>query len=148
MRQAPDVQHEKSASTVPSPEELTAHTRRHDDEIHQSTHALRADEIAEYSALTARATNDALRDWDVISGRLVWPQGLENLLGHSVAATPQTIGFWQKHVHPEDRARTAASIRDALAQSENWNGEYRFRRADGVYVLVLERACILRNERA
>ncbi|MDQ6655894.1 MAG: ATP-binding protein, partial [Verrucomicrobiota bacterium] len=42
----------------------------------------------------------------------------------------------------------AASIRDALAQSENWNGEYRFRRADGVYVLVLERACILRNERA
>jgi PAS domain S-box-containing protein len=102
----------------------------------------------EYSALAARATNDALRIWDVTSGRLTWPQGLESLLGYEPSAIRGDIGFWQKHIHPDDRPRIAAEIRDALAQSEHWSGEYRFRRADGAYLLLLERAWIVRNENA
>ncbi|MEY2540421.1 MAG: hypothetical protein QOI22_23, partial [Verrucomicrobiota bacterium] len=37
--------------------------------------------------IIARATNDAVRDWDVKTGALVWPQGLECLLGYK----PDTI---------------------------------------------------------
>ncbi len=101
---------------------------------------------AEYLALAARATNDAVRDWDVGSGKLCWPEGLENLLGYKPAAVPEEIGFWQKQIHPEDRARTAASIRTALAEADTWSGEYRFRCADGVYVHLLERATIVRSD--
>src|SRR3712207_7872460 len=35
----------------------------------------RTPESTEYFALAARATNDAIRDWDVKSGVLSWPQG-------------------------------------------------------------------------
>ena len=47
-----------------------------------------------------------------------------------------------------DRARTVASIRDALtAGTEHWTGEYRFRRADGSWADLLERAVIVRDRK-
>src|SRR5438445_3718131 len=100
----------------------------------------------EHLQIVARATNDAVRDWDVGSGSLFWPQGLESLLGYCRSSAEEQIGFWQEQVHPEDRARAAASIGDALAgTSVRWSGEYRFRRADGSYLQLLERALIVRD---
>src|SRR5438132_9362787 len=100
----------------------------------------------EHLQIIARATNDAVRDWDVKSGSLFWPQGLKSLLGYCRSSATEQIGFWQEQVHPEDRARAAASIGDALAgTSEHWSGEYRFRRADGSYLQLLERALIVRD---
>ncbi len=129
------------SNTQPNQKRKPAH------EIARITAQNEAPENAECFALAARATNDAVRDWDVSSGRLDWPQGLETLLGHKPSIISQDIGFWQRHVHPDDRARTALSIREALAEAERWSGEYRFRRADGDYILLLERALIVRNEK-
>ena len=96
--------------------------------------------------LVARATNDALRDWNVISGTLSWPQGLQSLLGYEPQNAPGTIGFWQERLHPDDRARVASAIREALEGTDNlWSGEYQFRRADGNYLQLLERAVIERE---
>jgi PAS domain S-box-containing protein len=105
-----------------------------------------AAESPEHFAIVARATNDAVRDWDVRTDALAWPQGLEALLGYKSAIAANDLGFWQKRLHPQDRARTAASIRDALAtEGDHWTGEYRFRHSDGSYVDLLERAVILRD---
>ena len=100
----------------------------------------------DYLQILARATNDAVRDLDLKSGRLFWPQGLESLLGYDPAETGDEISFWQKNIHPEDRARTAAAVRDALeGADDHWSGEYRFRSADGNYAHLLERALIVRD---
>jgi len=100
----------------------------------------------DYLQILARATNDAIRDWDVISGTLTWPQGLESLLGYARAAQDSGLEFWQKLLHSADRARVAANIQDTFASgAERWSGEYRLRRADGEYLLVLERAFITRD---
>lgn len=105
-----------------------------------------AAEIPEHFAFVAQATNDAVRVWTVTTGALSWPQGLETLLGYGSSAATADISFWQKQIHPQDRARTAASIRDALAaEGEHWVGEYRFRHSDGSYLDLLERALIVRN---
>ena len=99
----------------------------------------------DYFSLLARATNDAVRDWDVKSGHLSWPQGLCSLLGYEPADSKGELGFWQKNLHPDDRARAAAAIREAIiGEDAHWTGEYRFRRADGTYAHLLERAAILR----
>ena len=99
----------------------------------------------EYLALVARATKDAVRDWNVKTGALSWPQGFQSLLGYDSSPDCDTIAFWVENVYPGDRARIAASIQDAFSTSTNhWSGEYRFRRADGKHINVLERAVILR----
>src|SRR2546423_6711470 len=84
----------------------------------------------EYFAIVARATNDAVRDWNVKSDRLSWPQGLESLAGYDASSSKcDDIRFWQSNLHPGDRARIGSSIRVALASwSDYWSGEYRFRR--------------------
>src|SRR6266700_1096871 len=52
----------------------------------------------EHLQIVARATNDAVRDWDVRIGTLLWPQGLASLLGHRRSSIPKQIGFWQEHI--------------------------------------------------
>jgi two-component system cell cycle sensor histidine kinase/response regulator CckA len=105
----------------------------------------RTTESAEHFAILARATNDAVRDWNVKTGALSWPQGLETLLGYGSPGS-HDIGFWQRQIHPQDRARTAESIREALAsEGDHWTGEYRFRHFDGSYLDLLERALIVRD---
>ena len=101
---------------------------------------------ANYFAFIARATNDAVRDWNVKTGALSWPQGLTRLLGYDPSSVEQHIKFWQEKIHPSDRDHICASIRDALTgTSDHWGGEYRFRRADGSDVNILERALIIRD---
>jgi two-component system, cell cycle sensor histidine kinase and response regulator CckA len=128
------------------------HYRTTQETVHQSHETLTnlssgPDEIAQHLARAAQATNDAVRVWSVATGGLSWPQGLESLLGYTPSLATSEIGFWQKQVHPQDRARAAASIRDALASGDDhWTGEYRFRHSDGSYLDLLERACIVRDE--
>ena len=106
----------------------------------------RSPEIPQHFALAAQATNDALRVWTVTTGALDWSQGLDSLLGYTASPATDEIGFWQKQLHPQDRARAAASIRDALVtDAHHWTGEYRFRHLDGSYLDLLERAYIVRD---
>ncbi len=100
----------------------------------------------DYFPFVARATNDAIRDWNVKTGALSWPQGLQSLFGYNPTSADGRISFWQQNIHPADHARIAASISDALAGTgDQWSGEYRFRRADGTDLNILERAVILRD---
>jgi PAS domain S-box-containing protein len=97
--------------------------------------------------IAARATNDAVRDWDLTSRSLHWPQGFASLLGYEQTSIDGQIGFWEQRVHPGDRTRIAASIRDAISDgAERWSGEYRFRHANGNYLQLLERALIVRDQ--
>ena len=108
--------------------------------------ARRPAEISQHLALAAQATNDAVRVWTVATGALSWPQGLEALLGFSPSPSTNNIGFWQKQLHPQDRARAGSTIHEALAgEADHWTGEYRFRHSDGSYLDLLERACIVRD---
>ncbi|MEO5717721.1 MAG: PAS domain-containing protein, partial [Chthoniobacterales bacterium] len=101
---------------------------------------------ADYFEVVAQATNDAIRDWDVKTGTLAWPCGLQSLLGYESPADCAQINFWLRQIHPEDLVRVQDSLRLAFAgTAERWSGEYRFRRADGEYLHILERAFILRD---
>ena len=99
----------------------------------------------DYFEILARATNDAVRDWDVSSGALAWPGGLVFPLGHTASVASTKITFWFDHLHPEDLPRIQESLKQAFqASAERWTGEYRFRRADGEYLWIFERALIIR----
>ena len=143
MRLATEIQGDTASQQNQYRRATEAPDQSHETSSHSSS---RPDEIAQHLALAAQATNDAVRVWTVGTGALSWPQGLESLLGYSDSPPTNEIGFWQKQLHPQDRARAAASIRDALAtEAEHWTGEYRFRHMDGSHLDLLERACIVRD---
>jgi two-component system cell cycle sensor histidine kinase/response regulator CckA len=147
MRLATEIQGDETSTQHPArSENPNARQPTQNHETQPEIRESRPLESAEYFALAAGATNDVVRDWNVKTGALSWPQGLDTLLGYDDATVSGDIGFWQKQLHPQDRARTVLSIRDALAaESDHWTGEYRFRHFDGSYLDLLERALIVRD---
>lgn len=101
-------------------------------------------EIEERYRLAARATNDAIWDWRIADGQVVWNDALASLFGHAVTETDAQ--WWLDRIHPDDRNRIDAHIHAVIDGAQAaWSGEYRFRRADGSYASVLDRGTVLRS---
>ena len=95
-------------------------------------------EIEERYQLAARATNDAIWDWRIADGHVVWNDALTTLFGHAVVESD--AAWWLDHMHSDDRARVEAGIHAVIdGGGTAWSDEYRFRRADGSHASVLDR---------
>jgi len=94
--------------------------------------------------LVARATNDAIWDWDLASGTVWWNQGITTLFEYGAADVGHDAEWRSAHVHPEDRDTVMSRIRAAMEQGDHvWSGEYRFRRANGSYADVFDRGFVI-----
>ena len=101
-------------------------------------------ESEERNRLVVQATGNAAWDWDLVTNRVVWGEGLEPLIGHSPAGQATTAAWWYEHIHGDDRERVVAGIQGALGRGERaWEQEYRFRRADGTYACVVVRSYVV-----
>ncbi|RYG38322.1 MAG: PAS domain S-box protein [Burkholderiales bacterium] len=102
-------------------------------------------ETSERYRLAALATNDAIWDWRMADGHVVWNEALYELFGHKLPTT--SAAWWLEHIHPDDRARVDHAIHAIIeGGGTGWNSEYRFRRADGAYAHVFDRGHVLRDE--
>ncbi len=96
--------------------------------------------------LVARATNDAVWDWDVTTNTVWWNQGLQTLFGYQPEQMDLGIEAWTSRLHPEDRERVLADFQTVIHFGQYfWTGEYRFRRASGEYAYIFDRACLIRD---
>lgn len=103
-------------------------------------------EIEERYRLAAKATNDAIWDWRMADGHVVWNEALRTLFGHD--RVESTAQWWLDHIHPDDLARVDASIHAVIDHGGlSWTEEYRFLRADGSYADVLDRGAVLRGSK-
>jgi PAS domain S-box-containing protein len=95
--------------------------------------------------LLARATNDAIWDWNLITNETWRNQGFKTLFGHPTEDKP-SIDDWTTRIHPDDRERVTTGIRRAIdGGSESWSDEYRFLRYDGRIADVFDRGYIIRD---
>lgn len=93
--------------------------------------------------IVARATNDVIWEWDLQSKRIWRSENFESVFGHQIEAGLPLPNAWTPFVHPDDQARILSSVSALLAAGGRvWWGEYRFRRADGSYASVLDRAFV------
>lgn len=112
---------------------------------HEALEAMRVSE--ERFRLLARASNDAIWDWDIGSDTVWWNEGLENLFGHSIETGTTRSGFWVSHLHPNDRDAAVNSFFAVIdSDQESWTSEYRFGRADGSFAHVMDRGYVIRDE--
>jgi PAS domain S-box-containing protein len=97
--------------------------------------------------ILAKATNDAIWDWDIKIKMVTWNHGLETIFGYAETEVSYTLDWWSDRVHPEDYPHVQSSIEKTFAERQtNWNANYRFRTADGGYKFVYDRAYVLYDE--
>ena len=103
-------------------------------------------ESEERFRLMVQATNDVVWDWKAAAGTIWWSDSYTRLFGYGPDDYPRNADERLARVHPDDRARVNASICQAIDSGMDiWSDEYRYRRADGTYVTVLNRGVILRD---
>lgn len=96
--------------------------------------------------LVAEATRDVLWDWDVTTGDHWWSPNATTLFGFD-PVTERDISAWTSRLHPEDRQRVLGLLDAAIrGHLTSWDGEYRFRVADGTYGEFLDRGHVVRDD--
>ncbi len=106
--------------------------------------ALRA--VEDRYRLAARATNDAIWDWDLATDAVLWNEALARSYGYALAGVAPTGAWWIARIHPDDRDRIERSIHAVIdGTATSWTDEYRFCRADGSYAPVLDRGHVIRD---
>ncbi|RYD51749.1 MAG: PAS domain S-box protein [Sphingobacteriales bacterium] len=102
-------------------------------------------ESEERFRLVANATNDAIYDWDLSSGTNWWSNGLYTQFGYPTEGSSQNRRFWEDNIHPDDFTRVRQALDTCIQTASAWRIEYRFRRVDGYYSWVLDRANVVCN---
>ena len=92
----------------------------------------------------ALATNDAVWDWNLDTNVLWWSDGIQKLFGYRPEDVSTKVEWWMERLHPEDKERVVRTIRHAIEHgARTWAGQYRFRRNDGTYAIVLDRGYVI-----
>lgn len=113
----------------------------------QMQNALRENE--ERLRLALKATNDVVWDWDIMSDTQRWNEAGKKIFGwteivdHTVNAQ-----WWLDRIHPDDLERVKNGFYLVVndKSKNHWQEEYRFRKADGSYAEVFDRAYLLRSK--
>lgn len=84
-----------------------------------------------------------------------WTGPVEELFGYRLGTIEQTEDWWLNHIHPEDRPELTESLSKHLdptqgspfaSEARIWGSDYRFRHADGHWVLVSDRSITSRDD--
>lgn len=96
--------------------------------------------------ILARATNDAVWDWDLVADTVWWNEGFQSLFGYAPQEIEPGPESWSNRIHPEDIDLALKTIHSAIdGDQQSWSCEYRFRRADASYATVYDRGYVLRD---
>lgn len=94
--------------------------------------------------LIAKATNDAVWDWDMSGHTVIGNERLFQLYGKVRGEEQITDEDFFTRLHPDDKERISTRLFEAVANSEdNITEEFRFRTSNGEYITVLDRAYVL-----
>jgi two-component system, NarL family, sensor histidine kinase UhpB len=105
-----------------------------------------AEIVDRYEALSA-ATNDAVWDYNLITGETFYNSRLLRIFGYSKAELKDNTNWWASNIHPNDKERVTQKLNNLLANNGTiWQDEYQFRCKDKTYKTVYDRSYIVRDE--
>lgn len=94
----------------------------------------------------SKATSDAIWDYDLASGSLLWGDGFLKIFGYSGDMLHSNIQTWISRIHPDDARRVEERLNAFLSSGEtNWRDDYKFLKADGNYAHVVDKGFVIRD---
>jgi PAS domain S-box-containing protein len=103
-------------------------------------------ESEERFELAVRGTDAGIWDWDLKSNEVFFSPRWKGMLGYAPEEMGNDIAEWETRLHPEDRDRALASLRDCLeGRSVQYELEHRLLHKDGSHRWILARGAAVRN---
>ena len=96
-----------------------------------------------------KATNEAIWDLDLITNTLYWAEGYHTLFGYDPMKVWGSLADSQQRIHPSDIDRIEKSLKSFLRKKTRtkWEDEYRYKKADGTYAYVLDKAYLIHDNK-
>lgn len=135
-----------SISAFPSPTGLTVYFK----DISAAKESVRLiKESNDRFEKAADATNDAIWDYQLDTGKIYMGKGIRTLFGYDPETMGKSVQSLLELIHPEDEERVKNKLfgNQQNPSVQNWNDEYRFKKADGTYAYIINRAVFIRNEK-
>jgi PAS domain S-box-containing protein len=99
--------------------------------------------------IVAKATNDAIWDWDLATGNVfITKVGLQKVYGYGDDTELNHIDKLNSKIHPKDREKVNDTIQKVLQSKDNntFSTEYRFQKQSGDYSYILDRGYVIRDD--
>lgn len=97
-----------------------------------------------------KATNDAIWDWDILTDQTYFGEGFQTLFGYDLSNVQHDsmLRDWSGLIHEEDAELVKKHFKLALESSNiyKWQMEYRYKKANGSYAFVQDKALIIRDD--
>lgn len=118
----------------------------HTDITERKEATIRLAESVKRFELATRVTFNAIWDLEPTRKTLWWNEHFFDLFGYRPADVDLSLAFWLDAIHPDDRARVELGFQRAIDDgASTWSDAYRFRRGDGTYAFIEDRADIARD---
>src|SRR5687768_12625044 len=96
--------------------------------------------------LLGLATRDMIWSWDAARDLFIESADFARVLGEIPKSFSRACAWRRERIHPSDRERVVDAFEGAIREGgTDFSAEYRFRKLDGSYLHVDERACFVRG---
>jgi PAS domain S-box-containing protein len=96
--------------------------------------------------LATEQTGQAIYDYDILSGKILWAGTSEKFIGLTAEELPNfDIASWRSRIHPEEREFATSLLTQAMEQKTSYQIEYRFQKLDGTYIDIQDTGIFLFN---
>lgn len=97
--------------------------------------------------LAAKATNDAIYDWNMELDEFKRYEAFYDMFGYQTHDVESSLNWWADRIHAEEKELIVNSLNQVILEKHtNWNTEYRFQCQDGSFKFVYDRGYIVYSE--
>lgn len=95
--------------------------------------------------MLAKATVEAIIDWDIRNNEVIWGDGFQTMLGYDL--DKNDFHLWSKNIHADDRKRVLLELNKTMADPTKhyFNAEFKFLKANGDIIYVQHRGVFIRD---
>lgn len=103
-------------------------------------------ESEERFKILAKATVEAIIDWDIQKDKVIWGEGFQTLFGYDLSVYDNHL--WSKNIHPDDKEKVLRELANTIENpnEQNFNAEFRFLKADRSIAYVQHRGVFIRDD--
>ena len=113
----------------------------------QKLAAIAIEEISQRYQYLTKATFDTVWDWDLSNNNLTWGEGFFKVFGYNPDVVKDDIESWSDNIYKADYDRIISGIQNFIDSDELiWHDTYRYKKAEGEYVTVQDRAYAVRDK--